>query len=116
MLALAQHHGDTSENLDHVERRMFIRIPSPQTVEGKRLDHTLPALRNPFIKLQLRDLSLGGMSALSDAPIAEGEHLALTFPRRPGRPGWNAYGHVVRCDPSATGYRVAVEFDRLPAA
>jgi hypothetical protein len=30
--------------------------------------------------------------------------------------GWDAYGRVVRCDASTFGYRVAVEFDTLPAA
>jgi hypothetical protein len=30
--------------------------------------------------------------------------------------GWDAVGRVLRCDPSGLGYRVAVEFDPLPAA
>ena len=28
----------------------------------------------------------------------------------------NAYGRVIRCEPSALGYRLAMEFDPLPAA
>jgi hypothetical protein len=30
--------------------------------------------------------------------------------------GWHAAGRVIRCMPSALGYRVAVEFDPIPMA
>lgn len=104
------------------ERRMFPRREMSAEVKGKRLDHSLPALRQPTLKLSLRDLSMGGLSALCDTPLVRGERLTVSFPtltlagglRRAG--GWDASGRVIRCDPSSLGYRVAVEFDTLPAA
>ena len=45
-----------------------------------------------------------------------GERLNVIFPPQAYRGGWDAYGRVIRCDPSSIGYRVAVAFDPLPAA
>lgn len=98
------------------ERRIFPRKQVNNRVEGKRLDHTIPAHRQPHLSLALRDVSLGGLSAISHTPVAAGERVALFFPAQGIQRGWDAYGRVVRCEPSALGYRVAVEFDTLPAA
>ena len=98
------------------ERRMFPRKEIKARVETLRVDHSLPALRQPQLTLTLRDLSLGGLSAIADAPLQTGERLSVYFPPQNGRGGWDAYGRVLRCAPSAMGYRVAVEFDPLPAA
>jgi len=85
-------------------------------VEARRLDHSLSARRQPRLTLDVRDLSVGGMSALSDQPVVQGEHVRVSFPASNGSPWWDAFGRVVRCEPSALGYRLAVEFDPLPAA
>jgi hypothetical protein len=85
-------------------------------VQGKRLDHTLPALRNPSLTLNVRDLSAGGLSALSDLPLLPGERIAVTFPTQGLRMGWDACGTVLRCEPAALGYRIAVEFEQVPSA
>jgi hypothetical protein len=103
------------------ERRVFPRKEISARIEGKRVDHSLPALRQPHLTLSLRDLSLGGLSAISPAPLERGERLTVTFPPQglsdgSLRGGWDAVGRVLRCDPSALGYRIAVEFDHLPAA
>ena len=98
------------------ERRLFPRKEIHCRIEGKRLDHTLAARRDPQLSLALRDLSLGGMSALSQIPLNRGERVTFFFPPQGAMRGWDAYGRIVRCDPSAMGYRVAVEFDPLPAA
>ena len=98
------------------ERRMFPRKEVRARVEGRRLDHALTALRQPQLSLAMRDLSLGGMSAISQTPVARGERIGVFFPPQGPARGWDAYGRVVRCEPSAMGYRVAVEFDPLPAA
>ena len=99
-----------------LERRVFPRKALQAEVDGTRLDHTLPALRRPALKLSLRDLSYGGLSALSDAPVMTGERISVYIPANGLTGGWNAYGRVIRCTPSGMGYRVAVEFDPLPAA
>lgn len=98
------------------ERRMFPRKEVHARVEGRRLDHTIQAHREPQVSLAMRDLSLGGMSALSQTPLARGERITVFFPPQGPSRGWDAYGRVLRCEPSGMGYRVAVEFDPLPAA
>jgi hypothetical protein len=98
------------------ERRMFPRKEVHARIEGKRLDHSIMAHRQPHISLALRDLSLGGLSAISHGPVERGERISVFFPPQGPKRGWDAYGRVLRCEPSALGYRVAVEFETLPAA
>ncbi len=101
---------------DGRERRV---IPSKEIharVEGHRVDHTIAAHRQPQLSLALRDLSLGGLSAISHTPLDAGERLTVFFPPQGTQRGWDAYGRVIRCEPSGFGYRVAVEFDPMPAA
>ena len=105
----------------HAERRAFPRKEISARIEGKRLDHSLPALRQPHLPMALRDLSLGGLSAISPMPLERGERLTVTFPPQTIgdgqlRGGWDAVGRVVRCQPSVLGYRVAVEFEAMPMA
>jgi len=98
------------------DRRIFPRKEIHATVEGRRVDHTIQARQEPRLSLFLRDLSLGGLSAICDRPLGRGEHLSVVFPHQGTLRGWDAFGKVLRCDPSGFGYRVAVEFDPLPAA
>lgn len=98
------------------ERRVFPRKEVHARVESKRLDHTLDACKQPHVSLALRDLSLGGMSGISATPMQAGERITVFFPPMGAMRGWDAYGRVVRCDASTFGFRVAVEFDMLPAA
>ncbi len=98
------------------DRRMFPRKEIHARVQGKRTDHTLDALRQPTVSFALRDLSLGGLSALTDMPLNRGERVTVFFPPQGVSRGWDAYGKVLRCEPSATGFRLAMEFDPLPAA
>jgi hypothetical protein len=110
-----QNHGG-EEAADGAERRVFPRKEIKALVEGMRVDHSLPALQQPHLTLTLRDLSLGGLSAISDTPVQPGERVAVYFPPQGSRGGWDASGRVIRCAPSGMGYRVAVEFDALPLA
>ena len=98
------------------ERRIFPRKECSARVEGRRLDNTLTARQQPQLSLDLRDVSLGGLSAISQMPLQRGERLTVFFPENGPLRGWDAFGRVLRCAPSALGYRVAVEFDSLPAA
>ena len=108
--------GNSTTTDRRLERRVFVRKEVRAEVEARRLDHTLEALRKPSLKLALHDLSYGGLCALSDTPIATGERVTVSVPGATVFGGWDAYGRVIRCSPSGAGYRVAVEFDRLPAA
>ncbi|QOV87305.1 PilZ domain-containing protein [Humisphaera borealis] len=98
------------------ERRVFPRREMHITISGKRLDHSIPARRQPMLALAVRDVSAGGLSALSDTALFPGELIAVTFPPSGLQSGWGARGRVVRCEPAALGYRVAVEFENLPSA
>ena len=98
------------------ERRVFPRKEVHARIEGKRMDHTLDACRQPHLSLALRDLSVGGLSAISATPVKAGERITVFFPPQGPIRGWDAYGRIVRCEPSTFGFRVAVEFDALPAA
>jgi hypothetical protein len=113
IMRLAQTSHDEA---DAAERRVFPRKEIKALVEGVRCDHSVPALQQPQLTLALRDLSLGGLSAISDTPVNPGERLAVYFPPQGTRGGWDASGRVIRCAPSGMGYRVAMEFDALPAA
>ena len=93
------------------ERRIFPRKEIHARVEGKRLDHSIVAHTQPHLSLALRDLSFGGLSAISQTPIQRGERLSVFFPPQGTKRGWDAQGRVLRCDPSGVGYRLAVEFD-----
>lgn len=98
------------------ERRIFPRKEVQGHIQGKRLDHTISARREPFLSFSLRDLSMGGLSAISQSPIQRGERVSVFFPPQGVHRGWDALGRVIRCDPGGFGYRVAVEFDPMPLA
>jgi hypothetical protein len=112
MLTLRRNKAETPSH----DLRMFARKERKMIVEGRRLDHSLAAHRQPRLRLAVRDLSVNGMSAICEQPVEKGEHVGVSFPAEGGQRAWGAYGRVVRCEPSAMGYRVAVEFDPLPAA
>src|SRR2546426_2763467 len=72
------------------ERRIFPRKEVQAAVEGKRIDHTIEARRTPAFQLHLRDLSFGGLSALSPMPLDRGERLSIAIPALGPAGGWDA--------------------------
>jgi hypothetical protein len=115
MVALAQSSLCYAEPAQE-NRRVFGRRRLHSTVEARRWDHSIAARRRPWLMLELYDLSLGGVSALSEVPLMAGEHISFHLPVESGLGTWEAFGRVIRCEPGGLGYRVAVEFDSLPAA
>ena len=116
MVALLKMPNRFSETKKDDDRRVFPRKEFHARVESQRLDHSISARQNPHLNLALKDLSLGGLSAISQTPLGAGERLAVYFPPLGTQRGWDAYGRVLRCEASTFGYRLAVEFDPLPAA
>jgi hypothetical protein len=98
------------------ERRVFPRKELQARVAGKRLDHTIHARREPMLNLSLRDVSMGGLSAISQTPVGPGERISVFVPPQGIKKGWDAFGKVIRCQPSGFGYRIAVEFEQMPLA
>jgi hypothetical protein len=92
------------------------RREAEERIEARRLDHTLPARRQPRLSLTLHRTMDGGLSATSSVPLCSGERLSLFMPAHPACRQWGALGHVVRCEPARDGYRIAIAFDSLPAA
>ena len=106
----------TDSDTGGAERRIFPRKQVDARVQGKRLDHSIDARRQPFLHLNLRDVSVGGVAAISQSPVAPGERISVFFPPHGSKRGWDACGRVIRCDPGNFGYRIAVEFEAIPLA
>src|SRR4051812_36892138 len=88
------------------ERRVFPRKEIHARVDSRR--ETTEQYQNPHLSLHLRDLSLGGLSAISQIALNKNEGLTVFFPPQGSSRGWDAYGKVIRCEPSGFGYRIAV--------
>lgn len=99
-----------------LDRRVFPRTDCNEQIEVRRTDHSIIARQQPRLEMEMRDVSVGGCCAISDVPVNAGERLAVRVGRKGLAAGWHAFGKVVRCEVSGTGWRVAVEFDALPAA
>ena len=96
------------------ERRNFPRKEIHARLQGQRLNSAKVPQPDTHLSLALRDLSLGGLSAISEFPLPAGQRIAIFFPPQGPNRGWDAYGKILRCDQSSLGYRVAVEFDPFP--
>ena len=102
-----------------IDRRIFPRKDVEMRVSGKRLDHTVEARRDPVLTFKTRDVSVGGLRAVSQCPLKVGERVSVFFPPEGASRGWDAIGRVVRIEPSYANepeQTVAVEFDPLMAA
>jgi hypothetical protein len=101
---------------DYVERRRHARHRARLRAEARRLDNTLLAKRSPRLALTVGDISEGGLSAVTRSPVEVGERLAVLFsPDQPARIG-RTLGRVIRCEPVANGWRIAMRFDPMQAA
>ena len=78
------------------------------------ITHRAPRLSNAIQRLQAEHPEM--RSAISQTALDTGERLTVFFPPLGAQQGWDAYGRVLRCEPGNFGYRLAVEFDPLPAA
>lgn len=104
MLGLTQ---SSEATVAHDDRRMFSRRPAYGTI-----DAIITTDHEP-IHVELRDLSVGGVGGLMNRAVSRGASVMLSFPPEGFSRGFNTRGKVVRCEPSATGYRVGIQFDRL---
>jgi hypothetical protein len=107
------------------DRRCHPRQELSLRLRGRRLDHDAESMRQPFLNLSLRDVSVGGLRATSQTPLKAGERVAVFFPphgpngQSSGRArGWDAYGRVIRVEQGdhEPGCTVAVAFDTMSMA
>jgi hypothetical protein len=96
-------------------RRVFPRKRVSIRLEGRSNDGTVKVSTGGRVRLDVDDLSLGGLSAVVDQPLVRGSRIAVFFPPQSSCGGSLASGKVVRCDRGDKGYRVGVEFDRVPS-
>lgn len=85
---------------------MFSRRPAYGGVDGIVTSEHEP------IHVELRDLSVCGVGGLTNRSVSRGASVMLSFPPEGLNRGFNTRGKVVRCEPSATGYRIGIQFDR----
>jgi hypothetical protein len=85
-------------------------------VEGRRLDHSVWARREPRVRLVVHEHDCDHAVGVSDVPLVYGEQIVLKFPAQAGRMAWRAFGRVVACEPGNDEYRVTVDFAPLRAA
>ena len=67
------------------------------------------------LRLRIGDLSLGGLSAMTTAPLQQGARLAVRFPPQGQCGGCVANGIIVRCQRLDCEYQIGMEFDRYPS-
>jgi hypothetical protein len=96
----------TAPPIDHDDRRTFAR----RRAEG--VAHASVGKRGEPVSLELSDVSAGGIGAWTNRALSRGQSIELAFPPNGTKIGFVARGRVVRCEPSAFGYRVGVQFDR----
>ena len=75
-------HGVFSPEVQNDERRMFVRKEVFGRVQGKRLSFRQQQDRMDQLSLALRDISAGGLSAITQTPLFAGEPVAIFFRHR----------------------------------
>ncbi len=95
----------------HDDRRVFPRMKVSGTVHGHRFGTGTEALA--AVSIDLRDISISGVSGWANRELTRGDRLHIHFPADGFKRGFNTFGKVVRCDAKATGYSVAIQFDKL---
>jgi hypothetical protein len=101
------------------DRRIHPRQALSLRIRGRRMDHDAEAQREPFLNLNIGDVSVGGIRASSQSRVRVGERVAVYFPPTGGKSrGWDAYGRVIRVEQQQNepGCMVAVSFDMPMAA
>lgn len=106
------------------DRRRGDRHPVGGSATGMRRDHDVRAFERPVCSLQMRNLSHGGLAAISDTQLMPHERISVFIPAHGGDGGQELHGHVLRCisltkaESTAYGsaYDVAIRFDAIKAA
>ncbi len=102
------------------DRRVHPRQQLSLRIRGRRVDNDPTARREPYLNLNVADVSVGGMRATSQSRLQVGERVAVYFPPTGGASGrgWDACGRVIRVEQCQhqPGCTVAVTFDRPMAA
>lgn len=102
--------------MQNQDRRAFKRKRLSLRLDARA--HEGASAREPGgrVRLDVSDLSLGGLAATVDEPLISGARMTVCFPPQHDCQGVLAAGRVVRCERSGARYRIGFEFDRFPSA
>ncbi len=116
--------NDTDSPSLRFDRRRGDRHPIGGAVTALRRDRDVRVMRQPVCSLQMRNLSHGGLSAISNTQLLPNERISVFIPSHGGDGGQEIEGQVLRCTPLTTtedsaygcAYEVAIRFDRVALA
>ena len=91
-----------------MERRRHPRTQLNISAQCIRLD---PDGVNVTDRIDVVDVSRGGMGALSTRPFYPGQRVILSMPSQQGNRARNIHAAVVRCRHRTEGYHIGLEFD-----
>jgi len=91
-----------------MERRRYPRTQLNISAHCVRLD---PDGGDVTDRIDVLDISRGGMGAISSRPFYPGQRVILCLPDAQGVGYRNIHAAIVRCRHRADGYRIGLEFD-----
>ena len=98
------------------ERRQVQRRPIGGRVTSLQKSTDDSLTRNRIGSLQLLDISDTGMGATVDESIRPGTTIVVFFSSHGVEPGFDRFGHVVRCTKCDKGYRIGIRLSNKSAA
>ena len=91
-----------------MERRRYPRTQLNISAHCIRLD---PDGGDVTDRVDVVDISRGGMGAVSSRPFYPGQRVILCLPMSQGGGHRNIHAAIVRCRHQSEGYRIGLEFD-----
>lgn len=98
------------------ERRAAKRHIVGGNVTAIRTDFAHQAHQHRITALQMINMSDTGIGALCQEQIDLNTPIVVFFPPHGAEGGFDAYGHVVRCESRDHGHELGIQFDVRPAA
>src|SRR5262245_3925543 len=105
-IATSPEDSSTSEQLPPsypFDRRRGDRHPVAGSATVLRRDRDVRVMQQPVCSLQMRNLSPGGLSAISGTQLLPNERVCVFIPSHGGDGGQELHGHVLRCTPLTAG-------------
>ena len=98
------------------ERRRAKRHVVGGNVTAIRTDFAEEAHQHRITALQMINMSDTGLGAMCQDEVDLNTPIVVFFPPHGAERGFDAYGHVVRCEPREHGHELGIQFDVRPAA
>ena len=99
-----------------LERRIDHRKPIQGRVTALMTMTEEEPRRNRICSLELRDVSEGGLGAVSGDELPKGATMTVFFPPHGPERGFDMYGKVAWCRPADDGFEIGLELARQKSA